>query len=1247
MSKKILGLDLGVTSIGWALIKEDSNKNTILGMGSRIIPLSTDDKDEFSSGNKISKNQKRTTKRTQRKGYDRYQLRRKYLTQELIRNNLFDDTLFTLQPLELWGLRARSVTERVELKELGRILYHLNQKRGYKSSRSDANLDKKDTQYVATVKSRHQEIKEKGITIGQKFFLDLSNDQYYRTKDQVFPREAYIEEFDAILKEQSNHYPSILTQELINKLKNEIIYYQRPLKSQKGLVNVCEFAGFITKSKDGKEIFAGPKVAPKSSPISQLCKIWETVNNITLKVRNSEGSKYKWSDRTLSIKEKESVIKYLNENEHLSFSELLNILNLKKEDVYANKQILKGLQGNLTISILNKIVDPEYLRFEVKIIDSDHQALILDKKTGEILAEESPIQICSTIEQEPLYKVWHTIYSIKDIEECKKALIKKFNLEDSQAEKLAKIDFTKYAFGNKSTKAMRSILPYLMKGYMYSEACSLAGYNHSNSLTTKENELRILLDKLELLPKNSLRQPIVEKILNQAINVINSIIETHGKPDEIRVELARELKQSKDERNESDLRNKANEKLNLEISSRLKSLGVPTTKKYIQKYKFIFPSLSKNLKEATVENTCIYCGKSFSISEALTGDNFDVDHIVPKSLLFDDSQTNKVLVHRSCNALKTNQTAYDFIAKKGEAELDAYVKRVDDWFKRGMISYTKMNRLKVSFEEYIERKRTKKETEADKRLWEHFIDRQLRETQYIARKAKEIFSKICYNVTTTEGTVTAKLRELWGWDDILMNLQLPKYRELGLTQFKEWTSDHGRRVHKKEEIIGWSKRDDHRHHAIDALVIAFTKQGYIQRINTLHSSDVKDAMNREIKEAGIQYDERRNLLDQYLIKERPLSTSEVESKTAEILISFKAGKKVASKGIRKVKSNKKKEIVQRDIIIPRGSLHEDGVYGSIKTLNKERTSEKSSFTNVIVKKYILGVGAIGYLFTGKESISIKTKKNIKTGKELIIEIDQIKNTIDDIVDIGIRKKIIQRLNRGFENGQTYKDDVKKAFLNFKNLEDDPIYQNEKKMIPIKTIRMFTGLSSVEAISFDSDGNAIGFVKPGNNHHLAFYINNEGQIIEHVCTFWHAVERKKFGLPIIIKDTSKIWDTILIKDNYSEKFLEKLPSDKWIFHESLQQNEMFVLGMNEDEYADAIKRNDKKEIFNYLYRVQKISLKGSGQIDITFRFHTETHLIDSNEAKVSKRFYNIQSVTAFQKLKPKKIRINNLGEIIIK
>ena len=254
--KKILGLDLGSASIGWAVIEEIEGSNIILGMGSRIIPYEGTEGKDFAKGTGESRNSLRTKARTTRKGYDRYQLRRKYLVDALVKANMFpDEALKNLPKIEIWALRNKaadfqnSQNSQITLKELGRLLLWLNQKRGYKSSRSDANLGKKDTEYVATVKSRHEKIKEFNLTIGQYFYQELSNDPFFKVKENIFPREAYIEEFDIICFTQKKFYPEILTEEFISKIRNEIIYYQRPLKSQKGLVSVCEFEGFLKQGK--------------------------------------------------------------------------------------------------------------------------------------------------------------------------------------------------------------------------------------------------------------------------------------------------------------------------------------------------------------------------------------------------------------------------------------------------------------------------------------------------------------------------------------------------------------------------------------------------------------------------------------------------------------------------------------------------------------------------------------------------------------------------------------------------------------------------------------------------------------------------------------------------------------------------------------------------------------------------------------------------------------------------------------
>jgi CRISPR-associated endonuclease Csn1 len=1233
MAKYVLGLDLGITSIGWALISEnDKDEKNIIDMGSRIIPLSVDDKDEFSKGNAISKNQNRTAKRTQRKGYDRYQLRRKDLKELLESLEMFpSDKLIKLSSLELYGLRDKALKEKIELAELGRVLYHLNQKRGYKSSRSDANLDKKDTDYVAEVKSRHQTIKAANLTIGQYFYEELKQNEFYRIKQQVFPREAYVEEFNAICEKQRQYYP-ILNDKLVATFRDEVIYYQRKLKSQKGLVSICEFEGEYRKDIKGKTIFTGPKVAPKSSPLFQVCKIWETINTITLKNKNGEKL-------NVSNEQKQVLFSYLDRNERLSQSELFKLLDLKKEDGwYGNKQISKGLQGNLTkVAILNHLTGfKDLLKFNLEIDQKNEESFLIDRKTGEIIGSNSKKVISAKYEQEPLYRLWHVIYSIADTNECSKALQSNFKLPKEIADKLAIVDFTRSAFGNKSAKAMRKILPYLTEGSMYSDACSFAGYNHSNSLTKDENLKRELLDSIPNLPKNSLRQPIVEKILNQLINVVNAIIEKHGKPGEIRIELARELKQSKDERNETfaslTKRERENEVIRNRIETEYAQYGVRANRNTIIKWR-LFQEINND--ESKVNATCIYCGQPFGITEALRGSNVDIEHIIPKSRLFDDSQSNKILTHRKCNEDKDDKTAYDFMQAKGEDIFQKYLETIETLYKNKIIGKGKRDKLLTP----------------GNKIPEDFIERQLRETQYIARKAKEILEQICYDVWSTSGNVTAYLRRIWGWDDVLMNLQLSKYRELNLTEWKEWETKDGQK-HKQEVIKNWSKRDDHRHHAIDAVTIACTRQGYIQRINTLNASGTRDGMKKEIEDAKKQYDKRKSLLENYFFSLKPFSTKQLEINASNILISFKAGKKVASIGTRKIKINGKKQVVQTRIIVPRGALSEESVYGKIKSAEQNKPV-KFLFENshLVFKPYIKDLIEDRLQLHGgdiKKAIASLKKEPVylDEAKTRILEygtcfkdeyvikypIETIKaKDVGYIIDNKVKEIIRARL-------AMFNDKEKEAF---KDLEKNPVWYDEKNKIPIRSVRCFTGLSAVEAVKRDDNGRDIGFVKPGNNHHIVIYTDEQGKKQEHVCSFWHAVERKKYGLPVVIEDPKRMWDIILEnKMIYPDAFLSKLPSDKWDFYQSLQQNEMFLLGISDEIAEKAFLENDKSLLSGFLYRVQKLATT-----NYMFRHHLETQINDNTEAKLSRRFINIRSIAALLEQNPIKLKLDNLGEIV--
>jgi CRISPR-associated endonuclease Csn1 len=1231
--KKILGLDLGSTSIGWALINEGDEGNEILGMGCRIIPYSENEAGDFKQGTGESKNHQRTIKRTQRKGYDRYQLRRHALRLTLEQFGLKPNSChFNLTALSLYGLRAKAIEEKIELAEIGRILFHFNQRRGYKHGVKEESGDKKQREFVEKINNRYEQIKER-YSIGQYFTKELEKDPLFRIKDKVFPRHAYISEFNQIWAFQQQFYPEILTNELGARLRDEIIYYQRPLKSQKGLVSICEFEGFLTangKTNNGKLVFAGPKVAPRSSPLFQVCKIWESINNISITTINQDTNKYE--KIKLDLDQKMKLFQYLDEHENLSEKKLFEILELEMGQKYFTNAMIKkrGIQGNLTKATLIKALKghpnlKDLMKMELEVESYD----LVDKTTGELIVRQ---RITPLIEADEIYQLWHVLYSGQK-ERNYNLLKAKFNINNEYAEKLFEIDFTKGGYGNKSVKAMRHILPYLMQGFVYSDACLMAGYRHSDSLTTDERSRKILKDKLDLLPKNSLRQPVVEKILNQMINVVNAIIENYGRPDEIRVELARELKQSKQERNEYYNNASARDRQNKRIAERLgNEYGVKGNKRNIEKWRLFHE----------VGGRCLYCNKQLTITQLLRGVEADIEHIIPRSLYFDDSFSNKTISHVECNKAKGQSTAFDFMNGKPDDQFQDYINRVAE------LSHSPGNQIDDGAQCVVNKlNRTKFQRLMMERkdIPQDFISRQLRETQYIARKAREILEQVALNVYATSGTVTERLRHLWGWDNILMQLQLPKYRSIGLTEFIE--SQNGSGTENNERIIGWNKRMDNRHHAIDALTIACTKQGFIQRINTLNSEHTRQEIFAEIKD--VEFKEKLTALEKYLILKRPFPTYEVENQVSKVLISFKSGKKVATIGVRKRKVDGSLKTVQTGVIIPRGALSEESVYGKIKVTSNAPLKKLFEAPELIVSQRVKDLITKRLIEHGRD---IKKAVSSCKAKPIFLESSQIPlefakvfreevvikypisslkaKDLPSVVDPNVRDAIESRLKQFDFNEKTA----------FKDIENNPVWCDEKNKIPIKSVRCFTGLSSVVPLKTWEDGSVKGYVKPGNNHHIAIYIDENGNKHEHIVTFWHAVERKKYGFPVVIHNPVDAWSIALNTEELPQSFMKQLPLDTWRYILSFQQNEMYFMGLKEEELQRAIREKEYSFLSQKLYRVQKI-----GASDYTFRHHLETMIDDSLGAIKTGRFLRIRSIGTLDSYSPIKAKINRVGKLL--
>lgn len=1220
--KKVLGLDLGVGSIGWCLVEKD-DKNIplrIIRMGSRIVPITKEEENGYTRGNAISKNADRTAKRTTRKCYDRYQLRRKALVNLLKRCGMMPDKGLILEqsPLDLWQKRADAASKEISLEELGRVLLHINQKRGYKHSRL-SNSDSKETAYVQEVNSRYDKLKAEGLTVGQHFAAKLKENEQisadgkkyynYRIKEQVYPRHAYEEEAKRILEVQSQFHTDVLTTNVCKEIF-DIIFYQRDPKSCKNLVSFCEFESYTIK-RNGKDITIGPKVAPRTSPLAQLSSILETANNITIRNRRND-------ELYISPEQRQAIANFLDNNEVMKLTDLYKILNIgRKDGWWAGKAIGKGLKGNTTKCQIRKALSKLSQEQIDKLTSFD---LIFDEYVDEETGEVSKRINNSHAERQPLYRLWHLVYSIKDNDELSGAL-RSLGIEDEECRhNLCNLDFRTAGYANKSAKAIGRILPYLMEGMMYSEACKRAGFDHSRRV----NPERELLTSLPQIQKNELRQPIVEKILNQLVNVVNALLEKEGMIDEIRVELARELKQSKDERNETYRRNNQNEKKNNEYAERIKEYGLTPTRNRIMKMKMLEES----------EYKCMYCGQPVGEKEFLQGADVEREHIIPRALLFDNSFTNQVCSCRSCNSQKGMRTAYDFIADdKGQEGLEAYIERINDLFNKKKISRSKLYRLLVSHKAYVSRKAQGKETEEDVQLWENFIDRQLRQSQYIAKKSVEILQQVCKNVYTTSGSVTDFVRHQWGYDEILHDLNFERFKKANLTTMVKQL--HSGKEVEVERIKDWTKRLDNRHHAVDALAIACTTQGMIQRLNTLNAS--RDAMLDELNNKEQRMiDSERSMLEKWIISQPHVSYAEAKKEIDKILISLRPNTRITVPGKRYITKNGKRTLVQTGIMVPRGALHAEFVYGRIM----KQEADGVTLTPQYVRKYKLGIGTQGYIFNGNETYKEELKKDKKTGLPQIVVTDKIKDVLDKIVDGGIRKRILERLNRGFEDGTDYRTNTAKALENLKNLDENPIYSDDAKTRPIRTVRKYVNSSTMVAVRKDGNGKPVSFVEPDDNHHVAFYKDKDGVITESIVTKWLAVQRKLKHIPVIVDNPTQTWNDLVGRNDVSEELLQSLPKDNSEFLLSLQKGEAVILGLEEATYQKAIDSKDVRTLSNHLYFVQSASFR-----DYRFRRHVESQYDTNDINKEDMRFLRIRSIQDIFNYNPHKVKLTILGDIV--
>ncbi len=712
MSKYTLGLDIGSNSIGWALL--DTGKSPkIIDLGVRVFPEGVD---RDTKGAELSKNATRREARGARRNRWRRAYRKDKLVRMLQREGLLPrefDLIQKLMETNPYLLRAKGLDEQLGLHDFGRVLFHINQRRGFKSNRKTGKAS--DNNKVAKEAGQLQEaIDNTGCRTLGEYYANL-NPEKNRIRSQYTFRSMYEKEFDLLWAKQSEFYPEILTEQLKEEIKDKTVFYQRPLKPTDDLIGECDLE-------------EGEKRCPRGDWYARKFRLLQDVNN--LKIHHSDGSEDPLTDEQRAI-----VLEQLKKSKAVKFSSLRKKLGLLETDEF-NMEYEVNEKGKKK----DKIQGDEF--------NASMQKNIFGLKRWGEMAEGEKIRL----------NEW--LVDLEDDELIEK-LASEYGFSDEQTEKVLKISLPS-RYMSFSQKAIKKLLPLMEEGKRTDEALDKIYPDRNQKKQVEAERLG--------LPED-LRNPLVNKALFEVRKVVNAVIREYGKPAKIAIEMARDLKGSLRERKEIHFKQKENERENKRVRERLKNdfNHVSLNRDNIIKYKLW----------EECNGLCPYTGKKIP-QYALFGENpeFQIEHILPYSRSLDDSYMNKTLceVHENIS-VKGNQTPYE--AYHHDEEKYEQIKqriKVLPWPKR--------------------RKFLQKEIELDEA-----ITRELNDTRYICREAVRYLKQICSNVKGTRGKITSELRHQWGLNSIL-NLTDPNMKN----------------------------RDDHRHHAIDAAVVAVTRNKHLREL---------------------------------------------------------------------------------------------------------------------------------------------------------------------------------------------------------------------------------------------------------------------------------------------------------------------------------------------------------------------------------------------------------------------------------
>ena len=1126
--------------------------------------------------------------------------------------------------------------------------------------------------YESLLSNPNQKIIGKLVrTVERKFYKDELR-QILEKQQSLIPELQNESLYQACIEElyanNEAHRKNISKPDFVNFFLNDILFYQRPLKSKKSLISNCPYEEYFY-IENGEKKVSPIKCIAKSNPLFQEFRLWQFIQNLRIYQREIE------IDGKLHTDEDVTNEWLKNEDDYVQLFDWLNDRPSIKQDVLLNSyfKIKKEKGKDLYPYRWNYVEDKEYPCNETR---------------SEILTGLKKCEINEDfLNSDMEMSLWHLLYSIEDKKEIELALktfASKHSLNEKFVEIFKKIKPFAKDYGSCSEKAIKKLLALMRMGKYWKEECidentknridKIINAEYDENIRNRVRDLSIDLKKisqfkglpvwlacyivydryseakeiekwespecidnyLRKFKQHSLRNPIVEQVVTETLRTVRDIWKQEGSIDEIHLELGRELKNPAEVRKKMTERIQQNENTNLRIKALLMEfanpeMGIENVRPHSPSQQDILriyeenalDNLSKDDKDyqdiskisklaqpsksEIVKYKCWleqkyrspYTGKQISLSKLFTS-AYEIEHVIPQSRYFDDSFSNKVICESEVNKLKDNQLGFEFIKNhhgekiqlsQGETveilSVDAYESFVKEHY------FNNRGKMKKLLLENIP---------------DEFIERQLNDSRYISKMIKGLLSNIVRekdsneeyeqeaiskNLIPCNGSITDRLKKDWGMNDAWNSIVLPRFQRLNHITGKDCFTTTNAEGHEIPAMPielqkGFNKkRIDHRHHAMDAIVIACTTRDHVNLLNN-EAARSKSSINRyQLQRKLRRYekvviDGKNREVPKEFLKPWGSFTTDTKTSLENIIVSFKQNQRVINKTtnhIQHINDQGKKILVKQekgDSWAIRKPMHKDTVFGevnlkktkdvSIDTALKEPTRivnrelreniqslKKEGKTAKDIKKEIALSKIQVYYFTNETN-----DRYFATRKPIDTSFDK-KKIENEVTDTGIQKILLAHLAAKNNNPEFAfsPDGIDEMNRNIKTLNGGKFHQ------PIYKVRWY---EKGDKFAVGQNGNKqkkyVEAAK-GTNLFFAVFINKQGV-------------RSYLTIPLnIMIDCQKIFGTKW-KVNV-EQYLkdQKLVSNDLKLSFVLSPNDLVYLP-TEEEQSNGIK--DKERIY---------------------------------------------------------------------